>query len=193
MGTRITCGERCIPRLLACPHLHLHFPLLAPTQRKSTHDRPPPRSSQRLVEAQPGQHPSRFLFSAYRVDARHQVFLIVFFWLWRISNGAPDGPRIFYIRRINRFLSQSPHRSPQPPRTARTHPPFVLQNGTRRGRLLYQPSQLFMAQDISTAFSVLVVSSLLLLLSRPQLIIASPRTARSTGGSCPLPRVTLPH
>lgn len=93
-----------LPPLVTCS--------LAPTSTaQNTHDRPPSRSSQRLVEAQPGQHPPRLSLHQPIVDARHQVFLIVFFWLWRISNGAPDGPRIFYIRRINRFLSQSPHRA----------------------------------------------------------------------------------
>ena len=36
---------------------------------------------------------------------RDQVFFVVFFWLWRILHGNPDGPRILWIRRANRLLS----------------------------------------------------------------------------------------
>jgi hypothetical protein len=57
------------------------------------------------MEAQPGQLRPRVVHPAYRRALLLQVFLVMFFWLWRISNGAPDGPRLLYIRRINRFLS----------------------------------------------------------------------------------------
>ncbi|OCH95128.1 alpha/beta-hydrolase [Obba rivulosa] len=37
---------------------------------------------------------------------RAQVFLVIFFWLWRIFNGNPDGPRILWLRRANRLLKK---------------------------------------------------------------------------------------
>ncbi|EMD37855.1 hypothetical protein CERSUDRAFT_123688 [Gelatoporia subvermispora B] len=37
---------------------------------------------------------------------RTQVFLVIFFWLWRIFNGNPDGPRVLWLRRANRLLKQ---------------------------------------------------------------------------------------
>ncbi|EKM54507.1 uncharacterized protein PHACADRAFT_123634 [Phanerochaete carnosa HHB-10118-sp] len=37
---------------------------------------------------------------------RLQVFLVVFFWIWRILYGNPGGPRILWLRRANRLLRQ---------------------------------------------------------------------------------------
>lgn len=48
-----------------------------------------------------------------------QVFLVIFFWLWRIVYGNPGGPRLLWIRRANKFLSAYPYNSI--PRTP-THP-----------------------------------------------------------------------
>ena len=41
------------------------------------------------------------------------VFFVVFFWLWRILHGNPDGPRILWIRRANRLLSSYTDPKPQ--------------------------------------------------------------------------------
>ncbi|KAH9931067.1 alpha/beta-hydrolase [Epithele typhae] len=37
---------------------------------------------------------------------RTQVLLVVVFWFWRILQGDKDGPRLFWIRRFNRFLKR---------------------------------------------------------------------------------------
>ncbi|KDQ27709.1 hypothetical protein PLEOSDRAFT_1042144 [Pleurotus ostreatus PC15] len=37
---------------------------------------------------------------------RTQVFLVVFFWLWRIMRGNPGGPRFLWLRRANRSLQR---------------------------------------------------------------------------------------
>ncbi|KAH8814771.1 Alpha/Beta hydrolase protein [Flagelloscypha sp. PMI_526] len=37
---------------------------------------------------------------------RTQVFLVIFFWLWRIYAGDPNAPRILWSRRVNRFLKR---------------------------------------------------------------------------------------
>ncbi|KAI0081324.1 alpha/beta-hydrolase [Panus rudis PR-1116 ss-1] len=37
---------------------------------------------------------------------RFQVFLVIFFWLWRILYGNPDGPRVLWLRRCNRLLKR---------------------------------------------------------------------------------------
>ena len=36
--------------------------------------------------------------------ASNQVFLVIIFWLWRILAGNPGGPRVFWLRRVNRTL-----------------------------------------------------------------------------------------
>lgn len=37
---------------------------------------------------------------------RSQVFLVLLFWSSRIVAGNPKGPRLFFLRRLNRFLSR---------------------------------------------------------------------------------------
>ncbi|GJE92194.1 hypothetical protein PsYK624_083470 [Phanerochaete sordida] len=37
---------------------------------------------------------------------RLQVFLVIFFWIWRILHGNPGGPRILWLRRANRALQR---------------------------------------------------------------------------------------
>ncbi|KAH9948538.1 alpha/beta-hydrolase [Amylocystis lapponica] len=37
---------------------------------------------------------------------RTQVFLVIFFWSWRILRGNPDGPRILWLRRANKALKR---------------------------------------------------------------------------------------
>ncbi|KAF8518785.1 Alpha/Beta hydrolase protein [Gautieria morchelliformis] len=36
---------------------------------------------------------------------RTQVFLVIFFWLWRVRRGGAEGPKLFWIRRLNRRMS----------------------------------------------------------------------------------------
>ncbi|EPS97754.1 hypothetical protein FOMPIDRAFT_37998, partial [Fomitopsis schrenkii] len=36
---------------------------------------------------------------------RVQVFLVIFFWVWRIVRGNPGGPRVLWLRRANRSLA----------------------------------------------------------------------------------------
>ncbi|KZT71007.1 alpha/beta-hydrolase [Daedalea quercina L-15889] len=37
---------------------------------------------------------------------RIQVFLVIFFWVWRIIRGNPHGPRLLWARRANRLLAR---------------------------------------------------------------------------------------
>ncbi|KAG8764080.1 hypothetical protein FRC12_008291, partial [Ceratobasidium sp. 428] len=37
---------------------------------------------------------------------RTQVFLVLFFWTWRLARGNRDGPRVLWIRRFNRLLAR---------------------------------------------------------------------------------------
>ncbi|KAH8093945.1 alpha/beta-hydrolase [Cristinia sonorae] len=37
---------------------------------------------------------------------RLQVFLVIFFWVWRILYGNPGGPRLLWLRRANRMLQR---------------------------------------------------------------------------------------
>ncbi|KAI0341955.1 alpha/beta-hydrolase [Trametopsis cervina] len=37
---------------------------------------------------------------------RLQVFLVIVFWFWRILHGNPGGPRILWLRRVNRILQR---------------------------------------------------------------------------------------
>lgn len=38
---------------------------------------------------------------------REKILLVLVFWIWRVTSGDARGPRIFYIRRINKFLCVS--------------------------------------------------------------------------------------
>ena len=44
--------------------------------------------------------------------ARDQVILVVIFWFWRILQGDPNGPRLFWLRRANRALRTYPVNHP---------------------------------------------------------------------------------
>ncbi|KAI0790793.1 Alpha/Beta hydrolase protein [Abortiporus biennis] len=37
---------------------------------------------------------------------RFQVFFVIFFWLWRILHGDPNGPRVLWLRKANRILKR---------------------------------------------------------------------------------------
>lgn len=37
---------------------------------------------------------------------RTQIFLVLLFWTTRLVKGNPKGPRLFFLRRLNRFLSR---------------------------------------------------------------------------------------
>ncbi|EIN11887.1 alpha/beta-hydrolase [Punctularia strigosozonata HHB-11173 SS5] len=37
---------------------------------------------------------------------RTQVFFVIFFWVWRITYGNPGGPRVLWLRRLNRTLQR---------------------------------------------------------------------------------------
>lgn len=38
--------------------------------------------------------------------AWYKVFLVVIFWFWRILYGNPGGPRLLWLRRVNRVLRE---------------------------------------------------------------------------------------
>ncbi|TCD71587.1 hypothetical protein EIP91_007334 [Steccherinum ochraceum] len=85
---------------------------------------PPPPSTQSLLETAPGMSSSssfdgypRLIVDFFNTDlssgsgcqfnpTRVQVFLVIFFWVWRIIYGNPGGPRLLWLRRVNRLLQR---------------------------------------------------------------------------------------
>lgn len=78
------------------------------------HDRPSAGTPQRQLEENPGQY---LVFRATHCDIQGvvlmscafvcQVFLVIIFWFSRILRGDPNGPRLLWIRRANKALSES--------------------------------------------------------------------------------------
>ena len=86
-----------------------------------------------------------------------QVFIVIFFWLWRIVKGNSGPPRLLWLSRANRFL-----RTSYLPRSQRRIHGIHVQNALHRGRLssaLLQPSMLFETSTRSSVSNVCVSCS----------------------------------
>lgn len=73
-------------------------------------DRSPPWQTKSVVEACSGEctREHRISHIAATTDQiwMAQVFLVIFFWVWRIVRGNPGGPRVLWLRRANRSLGE---------------------------------------------------------------------------------------